>query len=280
MSSFDFCARHNSSVGKKTELKQLNLCDQCARELSSKAFNGNSPVKTGEEIRAQCQFCLEEKPVRPRFWQLCTTCSRVVEGYGISKAGVNYLISRWTELRKLHRHLQDIELKITDPVKPMSYRQHLSASRSKKVEPDLTAICRKNDQKLFLIEVKTGPNAIQDMKEFQLDIGDCKHILRFFKRYRLPTYVFHVQVVREQETIKPKDAWWVDVFEMHKYCKDIRGRPKEYRAAAYYDPSMFRHISEFPTESKFLSQEVKRRAEQEIPRLIGIQGSNPRIKLF
>ncbi|RLI84729.1 MAG: hypothetical protein DRO98_08300 [Archaeoglobales archaeon] len=264
-----FCARHGSRVSRETEIKQLNLCDQCAQELITKAFNGNPPIKIGEEIQAQCQFCLEEKLVKPRSWQLCTICSRVVEGYGISKAGMKYL------LKKLPRH-QDIELKITDPVKPMSYKQHQKASRSKKVEPDLAGIYRKNDQRLFLIEIKTGPSAIQDMKEFQLDIGDCKHILRFFKRYKLPTYVFHIQVVKEQETIIPKDAWWVDVFEMHKYCKDIRIRPREYRAAAYYEPRMFRHISEFPVEPKFFLEKVKR-VKQEVPRLIAIR-DNPRVK--
>jgi len=107
---------------------------------------------------------------------------------------------------------------------------------------------------LFHIELKSGPSAIDEMREFQLDINDSDDIIGAANNTGLPVYVFHVQTAFEYKPPTRSSVvlgiWWTDIFSLLEHRLAIRARRGEDKDAGYYSPSAFSPIGTFPQELK------------------------------
>jgi len=200
-------------------------------------------------IKGYCLYCGKYTNVRQYFYFLCEICERIIHSYGKELAARNFILSWWNEVRQRY-NLDDIELKVEDPVVPMSYIEHRRYKKQSKPKPDFVAV--KGNQPLFVIEMKTGRGSINEMSRFQLDISDCDDILGFLQQpqYHAPTFLFHVQVLEDYKppTIKyvGVNAWWASLYELEKNVMEVKMRPRERRLAVYYRKNVFRPIIEFP----------------------------------
>lgn len=239
------CARHNKER-RDTRLVSIFLCDDCLKLLKEKALNNKNPECEGSELQGYCGCCLENKKVKQRFIYLCTVCERIIRSYAIEKAATGLILKRWDELNQLVP--TGISLVVVDPVEPMTYDVHKRRKENHTSNPDFLGI-DKTKNPIFAIEMKTGKNPISKMSAFQLDVSDCDDILAFYGKLRLPTYLFHVEVVSEfyppTEVFVGRNAWWLNVFEMEKCFKETRMRQREQRPAAYYDKKCFHKLDVF-----------------------------------
>jgi hypothetical protein len=105
---------------------------------------------------------------------------------------------------------------------------------------------------LFHIELKSGPGAIDEMREFQLDINDSNDIVGAANNTRLPVYIFHVQTEFSYDPPTRKSVgrkiWWTDIFKLLEHRLSVRARRGEDKRAGYYSPSAFQPMDTFPEE--------------------------------
>jgi hypothetical protein len=108
------------------------------------------------------------------------------------------------------------------------------------------------DTPLFHIELKSGPGAIGQMREFQLDINDSNDTIGAVLNTQLPAYIFHVQL---EHTYEPptrvtvaRGIWWTDIFALLEKLIAVRARRGEDKMAGYYSPSAFKPIALFLDE--------------------------------
>jgi hypothetical protein len=110
---------------------------------------------------------------------------------------------------------------------------------------------------LFHIELKSGPSAIGEMREFQLDINDSDDIIGAANNTGLPVYIFHVQTAFEYSPPTRSSVvhgiWWTDVSRLFEHRLAVRARRGEDKDAGYYSPAAFSAIDTFPAEAGSIS---------------------------
>jgi len=241
------CVRHNS-YRKDSRLVGLFLCEDCFSKLKATAFNNYDPFYTIDPIDGYCIYCGQRKEVVQYFYFLCGICERIIYSYGRELAARNYLLGLWDRYRQEYN--LDMDLRVEDPVVPLSYQEHRQYKRYATPRPDFVAV--KGGKILFAIEMKTGRSTINEMRNFQLDKNDCDDIIAFLKteQYHVPTFLVHVRVLEKYDppTIKfiGKGAWWTSLFNLENAFIEIKRRPREHRLAVYYKVNVFRPIDELP----------------------------------
>jgi len=264
-SSFEYkCARHNS-VRADSKLVGLFLCDECAVLFKNKLFSGIDPAFIYSMVTGYCSYCGKQKQVREHFWFLCNICERIVKSYAAEQAATAFLSEWWNRSSQSDNILKKIELRRTDPVRLMSFEEHQKWRASPhESNPDFTAILSSTNEKLFAIEMKTGRSSIKRMSAFQLDVSDCDDILSFVKELKIPSYLFHVQVVEQYSppTFRKVavNAWWISVIDMETAFREVRIRQREQRPAAYYRKTAFKPLESFMTHVKSSEFESMRKA--------------------
>jgi len=255
----------------------LFLCDDCKDLFERELFSGIEPNFTYTSVTGYCSYCGLSKEIKERFWYLCGICERIVKSYAAERAATSFILDWWNETSKIDEHIKKIEMKRTDPVRLMSFEEHEKWRKSEhESNPDFTGIEIEADHKLFAVEMKTGRSSIKKMSAFQLDVSDCDDILTFVKSLRIPSYVFHVQVVEE---FKPPtfrkvaiSGWWASVYDMEKAFTTTRTRQREQRPAAYFKRTAFKPLSEFPAHiasEQFVA--MKQRLQKRLPKMYKLQ---------
>jgi hypothetical protein len=148
----------------------------------------------------------------------------------------------------------NLQLEETDP--PELRRRDRASIDAKISYADFVATDRRTGRPTLGIELKTGKSYIGSsgignrMNRFQLDTSDCDDILTVLKRDRLPMYLMHAQVFDRADppTVRFQGVglWWTDIFSMRDHFITTAMRPRETRAAAYFDTRMFRPFATFP----------------------------------
>lgn len=245
------CARHTSPYTARS-VAYFFLCDRCAARFVNEVFNGRPALYHGESMQGFCGLCNELTDVRFRQWFLCPVCNNVTSSYQKS------LVSSAAIHRFWRRHVQPVMpqfvLRETDVVRLTPFAR---AGRTKRQgAEDLTdadflvsEASRGQEIPRFHIELKTGPGAIDEMTEFQLDVNDYNDVVGPVRNTGLPAYVFHVQL--GMEYLPPtrrsvaRRIWWTDVATLTRHLKRRAQRRDESKAAFYFDPKAFRPAEEF-----------------------------------
>ncbi len=251
---WEACARHTSRHTART-LQCGYYCDRCARRLTRDAFNDRPPVYHGARVKGFCGLCNKRKQVFLRQWFACGVCWNVIVGYQKSIVASQAVEDYWRKkIMPEFSHLSLVEKEA------MSLSPYARKSKSKRqaaeslTELDFVVKNRrlKKRKLLFHIELKSGPGAIDEMREFQLDINDSNDIIGAANNTRLPAYIFHVQT--EFNYDPPTRAsvalriWWTDIFKLLKHRLSVKTRRGEDKKAGYYSPSAFQTMDTFPEE--------------------------------
>lgn len=248
---WEACARHTSRHTARTE-RSIYVCDQCCVRLQREAFNDRSPLFHGEEFRGFCGLCNNETVVRVRLWFACAPCWSMVLSYQKNFAASAAVHEYWQNT--VLPSLPNLQLLETDETQVRPYTRSRVTKLAAAAE--LTALDflaeENGDTPLFHIELKSGPGAIDEMREFQLDINDSNDIIGVVNKTGLPAYIFHVQLgtVFQGPTRRTKavNMWWTDLPTFLASRRRIAQRRGEDKKAGYYDPRCFRPIEEFLNE--------------------------------
>jgi hypothetical protein len=263
---WEACARHTARQTARA-LQTGYYCDECARRLTHEAFNDRPPVYHGAEITGFCGLCNERKLVVPRQWFVCGICWNVVIAYQKSIVASRAVHDYWRktitpEFPQLFL-LEKEEVYLSPFSRKGKTKKQAAESLS---ELDFLVEQRPPEpgKPLFHIELKSGPGAIDEMSEFQLDINDSNDIIGAANNTHLPVYIFHVQTAFEYDPPTRASVacgvWWTDIFRLLEHRLSVRTRRGEDKEAGYYSPSAFQGISIFPEElrtSRYL--ELQRR---------------------
>lgn len=107
---------------------------------------------------------------------------------------------------------------------------------------------------LFHIELQSGPGAIDEMHEFQLDINDSNDIIGVANNTRLPVYIFHVQTEFRYDpptrASVARKIWWTDIFKLLKHRISVRTRRGEDKKAGYYSSGLSKRWTRFQRNSE------------------------------
>ncbi|MGA8855576.1 MAG: hypothetical protein WB643_00255 [Candidatus Bathyarchaeia archaeon] len=267
-----------------SKLVGLFLCDDCKELFKSKLFSGTEPSFTYSPVTGYCSYCGLSKQVQERFWYLCGICERIVKSYAAERAATSFILEWWSQASKSDENIKKIELKRTDPVRLMSFEEHQKWKESAHVSnPDFTGVRTETDRKVFAVEMKTGRSSIKKMSAFQLDVSDCDDILSFVKSLRVPSYVFHVQVVEEFQppTFRKVaiNGWWASVFDMEKAFTETRTRQREQRPAAYFKRTAFKPLDEFAGHLRSEQyDEINKKLQKRLPKLYKLKKRKSRKK--
>lgn len=274
---WEACARHQNRITTRS-LAVLFLCDDCARQLTNECFNGRPPLYHGETFRDYfCGLCNEIKEVALRQWFICPICFNVVRSYPKAIAASQYVHKIWKE--RIQPYYPDFMLEETEQVEIEPFIPGRRTQRAKAVSVDRLdfIVSEKIDTRFeprFHIELKAGPTAIADMREFQLDVNDFNDIKTVAIKTSLPVYIFHVQIIDEYKLPTRRtvalDMWWTDLLTLRRALKAVRRRRGEDKDAGYYDPSVFRTMGTFIDElaqRKYLTlqQEIARTGIPDLP---------------
>jgi len=89
------------------------------------------------------------------------------------------------------------------------------------------------------------------MSAFQLDISDCECILHDVRKYNVPAYLIHVQVLERWDPptvgFEAMGLWWTDIYQLAQNFRDVRMRRDENRGAAHFRKQAFHGMNELPT---------------------------------
>jgi hypothetical protein len=238
------CARHGQPAGDAS-LATFFLCEECAEQWQSNAFDGQVPEYVGASVEGYCVDCnLEGRPVRLRQWFLCGTCERVARSIGRSVVAERFVARSWDEA--VSPGAPGLALRSTD-VPALRGRR---SGAAKVAAIDFAVADGGTDVLGF--EMKSGKGHIPGrggrvgtpIATFQLDQSDCDDITTVSNQLGLPVYLLHVQVVDRAAppTLRyvAVGAWWTDPFTMSDHYKHSARRPREARDAAYFDVQMFR----------------------------------------
>lgn len=264
------CARHGASAWD-VSLSGFFLCPTCAEEFRNLPFGGQEPSFTGPPIEGHCSHCNQLTPdLRLYQWMLCGVCERVVRSIGRGMASARFVLEVWRD--RISPNVPGIDLREEDA--PRLQRRDETTRGAKVSTADFLATEARRDNPLFGIELKTGKSYITGdaigsrMATFQLDTSDCDDILTVVNRDKLPVYLVHVQVVDRiaPPTViySPVALWWTNLFSMRDNFLRTATRPRETRAAAYYNIRMFKGVDDFVAHLKADGPgEIRRRLEKE-----------------
>jgi hypothetical protein len=245
------CARHGKPV-RNTQLATFFLCDDCCEELSRLACRGEPPVFREFDLIGFCGLCNESRCVKLTQWYLCEDCQRVINSYRLGRVAAEYALQQWDTL--VTPSVPHIYLKQVDIVQPQQYERRRKREPAKQL--DFLAVERASYQPLFWLELKTGRNALSDMRTFQLDKSDCDDVLNVVKVTGLPALLCHVCVAQEFQPPTSRfigaGIWWTDIFAMRDSFIEIRRRRFDSgKEAAHFAPTCFRELNVL---AKMLSQ--------------------------
>jgi hypothetical protein len=258
---YETCARHTARHTARS-LQSAYLCDECTERLVIEAFNSRPPVFHGETVKGYCGLCNKISAVTMRQWFVCGICWNVILAYQKSVAASGKLLQWWhTAIKPLFPNLGIEE---TEPVRLSAFARARTTKRQSAESLSVldflvSDISREPSCPLFHIEQKTGPNSIDEMTEFQLDVNDFNDIVGAIKTSGIPSYIIHVHAISQYlfptRGTKVLGMWWTDILTLSKNQKRIAGRRNEDKKAIYYDPTAFRPIETFAAEL----QEAKHR---------------------
>lgn len=251
---WEACARHTNRQTART-LQTGWFCDECTERLTRDAFNGRPPVYHGTPITGFCGLCNGRKLVLPRQWFVCGICWNVVLAYQKSIVASGAVHEYWrAKITPEFPHLYLLEKE------EVYLSAHSRKGKTKKQAAESLSVLDfwveerppAEGNPLFHIELKSGPGAIDEMREFQLDINDSNDIIGAANNTRLPVYIFHVQTEFEYEpptrVAIARNIWWTDIFRLLEHRTAVRARRGEDKDAGYYSPSAFQGIESFPDE--------------------------------
>jgi hypothetical protein len=252
---WEACGRHtNRHTSRK--IQAVYLCDECAVRLTNEAFNGRPPIYHGETVCGYCGLCNAKKTVTARFWFACDICWNVVQAYQRSKAACEAVWKYWSDC--CATAFPALQLVETEPVYLAPYQRGGKTKRSAAETLDTLDFLVKpvggSGDPLFHIELKSGPGAIEQMSEFQLDINDSNDIVGVANKTGLPVYIFHVELrhvyAAPTRATVHGGMWWTDIFTLLDNRRAVRHRRGEDKQAGYYSPAAFRPIDSFLEEIK------------------------------
>ena len=270
---WEACARHTARHTARA-LQTGYYCDDCARRLTHEAFNDRPPVYHGADLNGCCGLCNVTKTVAPRQWFACGICWNVVLAYQKSIVASQAVHQYWLDsIRPFYPQLYLLEKEAV----------YLSAFARKgrtkrKAAESLDVLDFRVEERppeagtpLFHIELKSGPSAIEEMREFQLDVNDSDDMIGAANNTALPVYIFHVQTAFEYQpptrSSSVRGIWWTDIFTLLEHRLAVRARRGEDKKAGYYSPSAFKTIASFPQELKDRRYVVQKRLRQNPLRL-------------
>jgi len=223
--------------------------------MTKEVFNDRPPIYHGETIDGFCGLCNIRQPVTLRFWFACGICWNVVLGYQKGFVAAKAVHEYW--LINITPHFPRFHLLEKEEIFLSPF---VRAAKTKRAAAEVLDILDflvvegedAGADPVFHIELKSGPGAITDMKEFQLDVNDSNDIIGACRYTKLPAYIFHVQL--EHEYFPPTRGtravgmWWTDLMALLEHRKSVKQRRGEDKDAGYYDPKAFQSIDTFPRE--------------------------------
>ncbi|MEW6331587.1 MAG: hypothetical protein AB1560_09010 [Pseudomonadota bacterium] len=251
---FETCARHTNRQTARA-LQAIYLCDECTKRLVSEAFNNRPPVYHGETIQGFCGLCNLNCDVTMRQWFVCPICWNVVLAYQKSIAASVAIHEWWANTIK--PKFPELELVETEPVYLSPFARGVKTKKQGAATLSLLDFRVSDNRKnppvpLFNIEQKTGPGAIDEMSEFQLDVNDFNDIAGATNNTKLPSYIVHVQASQNYQFPTRQTVitgiWWTDLITLQAHQKRISKRRGEDKNAIYYDPAAFSPIATFSEE--------------------------------
>jgi hypothetical protein len=253
---WEACARHSNRQTCRL-VQTIYYCDDCAQRLTVEAFNGRPPIYHGETVEGFCGLCNERKRVTLRQWFVCAICWNVILAYQKAFVASNAVHVYW------RKSVTPVFPKLILTEKEAVYLSPLTRKATTKRQAAEVilildfAVEERTGVKatsLFHIELKSGPGAIEEMREFQLDINDSNDIIGAVINTKLPAYIFHVQLEHEYapptRSTLARGIWWTDIFTFFEKRIAIRARRGEDKQAGYYSPSVFKPIATFLDELK------------------------------
>jgi hypothetical protein len=251
---WEACARHTSRQAART-LQTGYYCDRCARLLTNRAFNDRPPVYHGPGIKGFCGLCNKRRKVYLRQWFACGICWNVIVAYQKSIVASQAVHDYWREeIVPKFSHLSLVEREAVS-LSPYSRKARTKRQSAESLtELDFAVMNRKlkRQKLLFHIELKSGPGAINEMREFQLDINDSNDIIGVANNTRRPVYIFHVQTEFRYDpptrASVARKIWWTDMFKLLDHRMAVRTRRGEDKRAGYYSPAAFQGMDTFPEE--------------------------------
>jgi hypothetical protein len=251
---WEACARHTARQTART-LQTGYYCDDCARRLTHEAFNDRPPVYHGVELLGSCGLCNVMKTVASRQWFVCGICWNVVLAYQKSIVSGQAVHEYWRDNVKPsfpQLHLIEKEEVYLSPFARKSKTKRQAAESLDTLDFRVEERPPEAGKPLFHIELKSGPSAIDEMREFQLDVNDSDDIVGAANNTGLPVYVFHVQTAFEYDpptrSSVVRGIWWTDVFTLLEHRLAVRARRGEDKDAGYYSPFAFKTIETFLQE--------------------------------
>ena len=238
------CVRH-AQPRKDVRLRHWFLCDDCAEKWTTEAFDGDRSLWNSEPIAGFCLLCNLRKQVRLRTWFLCDICWRVAGSIGRNHVAENAIIEWWRE----HVERKHSELSI-EQHDASSLRPRRSGDTSGESPIDFLIRDTRSSQIVLAIENKTGRSSIREMSAFQLDLSDCDCIMHDVRKYAVPAYLIHAQVLERWEPptvgFKAVGLWWTDIYQLADNFREVRMRRDENRGAAYFRKQAFQDITTLP----------------------------------
>jgi len=202
-----------------------------------------------------CGLCNVTKTVAPRQWFVCGICWNVVLAYQKSIVASRAVHQHWQENIKPdfpRLHLLEREEVYLSPFTRKGETKRQAAESLNVLDFWVEERPPAGGKPLFHIELKSGPSAIDQMREFQLDINDSDDIIGAANNTGLPVYIFHVQTAFEYDPPTRSSAvrgiWWTDVFRLLEHRLSVHARRGEDKDAGYYSPAAFSTIDTFPAE--------------------------------
>lgn len=252
--SWEKCARHTNPSTTRY-VANLFLCDECAARLRSEAFNGRAPLFDGLHVEGYCGLCNRLGPTGLRQWFVCPICLNVVLSYPKGFAASRFVVEYWN--RNIAPAFPDLVIEELDEIRlepfvPLRRGAKAKALRRQPLDFRVSRRGATSLDPLFCVELKAGPAAVEEMREFQLDVNDFNDIANGCSAQALPAYVFHVQIT--DEYLPPtrrsvgRDLWWTDIWTLDEARKAVRKRRGEDKWAGYYKPSAFRKGEAFVEE--------------------------------
>lgn len=264
---WEACARHTTRQTCRT-VQHIYLCDPCARRLTEKAFNNRPPIYHGETITGYCGLCNSRTEVTLRLWFVCAICWNVIIAYQKTFVASQAVLNFWARI--VQPRFPSLLCEESEVVQLAAFTRRGKTKRQLAAElarlDFLVSQTQPGLKPLFHIELKTGPGAVDEMTEFQLDVNDSNDIIGAVKNTGLPAYVFHCQVVHEYDPPTrysvARAMWFTDIWTLKANQKDTRQREGERKKAGYYNTGAFKSIDRFV-------EELEARRYEELAKRIG-----------
>jgi len=240
---YPLCVRHLKRR-KDVRLRLFFLCDACADQWTTEAFDGNEPLWTGEAVSGYCLLCNSITTVRLRAWFLCDICDRVARSIGRNHVAEQAVLDFWeATVQTRFPHLSIVQNDRS------SLRPRRDTDVTGKGPLDFLVTDEQAGRLVFGIENKTGRSSMRDMSQFQLDVSDCDSILNGVRELGVPAFIVHAQVLEQWAPptmgFRAVSLWWSDIYLMTEHFTSVRMRRDERRGAAYFKKQAFAAIDTF-----------------------------------